>query len=132
MSFKDSETRTFKKPDYTYRVKVDRVIDGDTIDVYVYMGFYTVQRKRLRFLNVDTEEIRSSDSRRRVLAQEAKARVQELLDAADKVYVQTKMDTKGKYGRLLAWVWHEKDGIMTNLNEQLVEEGFQKAEFLPE
>jgi len=127
MSYKDSETRDFSKPDYTYNVKVDRVVDGDTIDVYVDMGFYTVQHKRLRFLNVDTEELRSSDSRRRVLANEAKDRVQELLDMADNVYVQTKMDSKGKYGRLLAWVWHEKDGVMTNLNKQLVEEGFQKA-----
>ena len=118
----------FEKPSYTYRASLIKVIDGDTIDVYVNLGFYTVQRKRLRFLLVDTEELRDSDMRRREKAQEAKARVTELLEGADKIYVQTKMDTTGKYGRVLAYVWYMgEDGIAHNLNQQLIDEGYQKA-----
>ncbi len=56
--------RDFARPDYTYRVTVDRVIDGDTIDVLIDVGFKTTVFKRLRLLNVDTEELRSSDPER--------------------------------------------------------------------
>ena len=118
----------FNRPHYTYRASLNRVIDGDTIDVYINVGFYTAMRKRLRFLDLDTEELRSSDIRRRELAKVAKARVIELLEGASKIYVQTKMDSTGKYGRLLAYVWYMgEDGVAINLNQQMVDEGFQKA-----
>ncbi len=120
-------TRDFKQPDYTYRVTVDRVIDGDTIDVLIDVGFKTTVFKRLRFLNVDTEEIRSSDPIRREKAREAKAWVEAELASADRVYVQTFLDSKGKYGRLLAWVWIQRGDDLINLNERLITEGFQKA-----
>jgi len=118
---------TFTKPNYTYRATLDRVIDGDTIDVMLDVGFYTTMKKRLRFLELDTEELRSSDASRRELAKEAKARVIELLENADTIYVQTTMDKTGKYGRLLAYVWYETAGVQHNLNEQMLNEGFQKA-----
>jgi micrococcal nuclease len=118
----------FQRPHYTYRATLAKVVDGDTIDVYINVGFYTAMRKRLRFLDVDTEELRSSDASRRELAKEAKARVEELLNDATKLYVQTKMDSTGKYGRLLAYVWYMgEDGVAHNLNHQLLDEGFQKA-----
>ena len=120
--------KEFNPPHYTYRAMLNRVVDGDTIDVYINVGFYTAMRKRLRFLELDTEEIRSSDANRRILAREAKARVIELLEGAAKIYVQTKMDATGKYGRLLAYVWYMgEDGVAINLNQQMLDEGFQKA-----
>ena len=113
---------------YEYKCNVTRIVDGDTIDVYINVGFYTMMRKRLRFLELDTEELRDSDSRRRELAKEAKARVEELLMNAEKIYVQTKMDATGKYGRLLAYVWYmNDDGVPINLNQQMMDEGYQKA-----
>lgn len=121
--------REFRVPDYTYRVSVDRVIDGDTIDVLIDVGFYSTTFKRLRLLEIDTEELRSSDEDRREKAKLAKARVEEILfEEAEQVYIQTEMDAKGKYGRLLAYVWYEKDGDKICLNKQLVEEGFEKVE----
>lgn len=117
----------FNKPDYTYRVTVDRVIDGDTVDVHVDVGFKTTMLKRLRLLEIDTEELRDRDPERRVKAYEAKDRIIEILREADSVFVQTKIDSTGKYGRLLAWIWVENDGVLTNVNAQLVEEGFQKV-----
>ena len=119
---------TFSEPHFTYKATLDRVVDGDTIDVFIDVGFHTTMKKRLRFLELDTEELRSSDAARRVLAKEAKARVIELLESATALYVQTKMDKTGKYGRLLAYVWYnDAAGTQHNLNEQMVTEGFQKA-----
>ena len=115
------------KPDYTYEVTLNRVIDGDTIDVDVDLGFYTKVRKRIRYLELDTEEKRDSDPIRKAKAYEATARTEELLTSADKIYIQTKMDSTGKYGRLLAYVWYEKDGVVSCLNTQMINEGFQKA-----
>ena len=117
----------FTKPDYTYRVTVDRVIDGDTVDVLIDVGFKTTVFKRLRLLDIDTEEIRDRDPLRREKARVAKARLQQILDEADRVYVQTFLDNTGKYGRLLAWIWTENNDVLTNVNVQLLDEGFQKV-----
>ena len=116
----------FTKPDYTYRVTVDRVIDGDTVDVLIDVGFKTTVFKRLRLIDLDTEELRDRDPERREKAKLAKARLEEILGEADRVYVQTFLDNTGKYGRLLAWIWTEKDDVLTNVNTQLLEEGYQK------
>jgi micrococcal nuclease len=118
--------REFQRPDYTYLVTVDRVIDADTIDVHIDVGFKTTIFKRLRLLEFDAEEIRDPDPARREDAHEATARLQTILDEADKVYIQTVMDAAGKYGRLLAWVWVEKDGELSNANLQMIDEGYQK------
>ena len=113
--------QVFEPPVYTYRVKeVIKVIDGDTIDVQLDIGFASYLRKRLRFLGVDTYEVRGDEKEKGLLA---KARLIEVLDAADQIYVQTVMDSQGKYGRLLAWVWVENDGKLTLVNTQLIEEG---------
>jgi micrococcal nuclease len=115
------------KPVYTYRATLNRVIDGDTIDVTLDLGFQFSAVKRLRLLDIDTNELRSQIKEERELAQKSKTRVQELLESADEIYVQTVMDSTGKYGRLLAYVWYEKDGVSACLNTQLVEEGHQKV-----
>lgn len=118
----------FQPHSYTYRCTLVKVIDGDTIDVDIDLGFSIRALKRLRFLEVDTEELRGGTDESKASAQAAKARVLELLEAAEKIYVQTVMDDVGKYGRLLAWVFYmNADGIAHNLNKQLIEEGFQKT-----
>lgn len=119
--------REFNKPDYTYRVTLVRVIDGDTIDVMVDLGMYQYVRKRLRFINLDTEELRDRDAIRREGARKATERLTEILSSADTIYIQTVMDSTGKYGRLLANVWVENEGVVTDVNNQMIVEGFQKA-----
>lgn len=112
---------TFEAPTYTYRVKeVLKIVDGDTIDVSLDVGFYTYLTKRLRFLNIDTWEVRGEERERGLIA---KARLTEIIEAADRLYVQTIMDAKGKYGRVLAILYAEKDGMVMNVNEQLLLEG---------
>ena len=115
----------FTMPAYTYRVsKVLHIVDGDTIDVLIDVGFHTYITKRLRFLGVDTWEVRGEERERGLIA---KIRLTEMLADADRLYVQTVMDTTGKYGRVLAWLFVEKDGVITTVNEQLLLEGHGTA-----
>jgi len=115
------EAPEFARPVYCYRVvRVVKVVDADTIDVLLDVGFHTYLQKRLRFLKIDTWEVRGDE---RELGLIAKDRLIELLDESDNVYVQTEMDAEGKYGRVLAWVWAEKGAAITNLNDQLLIEG---------
>lgn len=115
------EIPVFTKPVYCYRVvEVVKIVDGDTCDVLLDVGFHTYLRKRLRFMGIDTWEVRGEERPKGLIA---KDRLIELIETSDKVYVQTVMDSKGKYGRVLAWVWTEKDEILTNVNEILLLEG---------
>jgi micrococcal nuclease len=115
------EAPQFTKPVYCYRVvEVIKVVDGDTCDVLLDVGFSTFLRKRLRFLGIDTWEVRGVEREQGLVA---KARLSELLDNSDAVYVQTEMDSEGKYGRVLAWLWVQNGATVTNVNEQLLLEG---------
>lgn len=115
------EAPTFTKPVYCYRVvEVVKVVDADTADVLLDVGFHTYLRKRLRFLKIDAWEVRGKE---RELGLVAKARLEELLEESDAVYVQTEMDAEGKYGRVLAWLWVQNGAAVTNVNEQLLLEG---------
>ena len=109
----------FEQPSYTYRAKVVKVIDGDTIDVELDVGFNTHIYKRLRFLGIDTWEVRGEEKPKGLIA---KARLEELVQDQE-LYVQTVMDGEGKYGRVLAWLWIDTDNGMVNVNNLLLEEG---------
>jgi len=107
-------------PNYSYRATVVKIVDGDTIDVQLDLGFNITAIKRLRFMDIDTYEVRGSE---RELGLKAKERLRELLDGST-VIVHTVMDSTGKYGRVLAYVWTiDEDGVTTNLNDLLLEEG---------
>jgi len=115
-------------PDYTYRIKeVIRVIDGDTVDVMIDLGFYISARKRIRFLEIDTYEMRGGTAETKALARAAKDRLIELLATPNaKVYIRTEMDSTGKYGRLLGrlYVIRDNDGFIYDINHILLEEGY--------
>jgi micrococcal nuclease len=116
----------YQSPNYFYRAKVVRWVDADTVDVDIDLGFYMTARKRLRLLEFDAEELRDSDPARRELAKAATARCEELAPVGSCIAVETIMDATGKYGRLLANVWYNLDEPV-NLNEQMINEGWQKA-----
>lgn len=111
----------FQKPTYIYKAKVIRVIDGDTIDVRLDVGFDTHIFKRLRLLGIDTWELRGDEREQGLVAKEFVESRMRL--SKDEVYVQTEMDGEGKYGRVLAWVWTESVVGETCLNEELLEYG---------
>ena len=111
----------FKDRTYIYRAEVVKVIDGDTLDVRIDVGFDTHIYKRLRLLGVDTWELRG-DEREKGL--EAKYFVESRLKVSrNMIWVQTVMDGQGKYGRLLAWVWTETILGPNMLNKALLEHG---------
>ena len=118
------ETPEFKYPHYIYRAKVVNIVDGDTIDVDLDLGFNITVRKRLRFIGIDTWEVRGEEKEKGIIAKE---RLTELLSYGD-VYIQTKIDATGKYGRVLAWVWVDipNEGKL-NINNILLEEGHGTA-----
>ena len=112
---------------YTYKIKLDRVIDGDTIDAYIDLGFKVSVKKRIRFMGINTPESRTRDLEQKQYGLAAKARLKELLEAADTIIVKTAIDKKarGKYGRILGTIY--ADDI--NVNEKLLEEGHAIAYF---
>lgn len=110
----------FTHPAYVYRATVKRIVDGDTIDVLIDVGFGIYVTKRLRFLLIDTWEVRGEEKEQGLIATE---RLTELINDAESVYIQTIMDAEGKYGRVLAWVWTESQDLLLSVNEVLLDEG---------
>lgn len=117
----------FEGPQYTYRVhSVDRVVDGDTVDFTIDLGFGVFTKQRIRLAGIDTPELRGGTVESKELAKKAKARVEEFLSSGE-VFVKTEKDRTGKYGRYLGYIIIVKhSGIDFNLNEILVEEGYAK------
>jgi micrococcal nuclease len=101
---------------YEYRVKkVHKVVDGDTIDVDIDLGFSVSFFSRVRLAGIDTPESRTTDAKEKVLGLE--------LAAAKDVVIKTeKPDSSEKYGRILGWVF--LDGSDVSLNQKLINEGY--------
>ena len=116
---------------YEYKCTVDRVVDGDTIDVEVDLGFDIIHRARVRMMGIDTPESRTRNKAEKVLGLASKARLKELL-ANRRVKLETSKEGKGKFGRILATVWtSDKKGVeeYVNINEKLIEEGHARPYF---
>lgn len=109
---------------YEYRIKkVLKVVDGDTIDVDIDLGFNISYTQRVRLAGIDTPESRTKDAREKALGLEVKDKLKKAIDAAKDVVVKTELpDSSEKYGRILGWVY--LDGDTKSLNEQLIEEGY--------
>ena len=108
---------------FDYMVKVTRVVDGDTIDVSVDLGFDIWHNARVRMMGIDTPESRTRNLEEKALGLASKARLKELLKGK-KVKIVCSKEGKGKFGRILAEiVTIEKDGTEININDQLIKEG---------
>ena len=111
---------------YIYRGKLERVVDGDTIDALIDVGFDIWIKKRIRYSGIDTWESRTRDLAEKAKGLEAKARNKELLmEVSSKSgYFRLKSYGVGKYGRVLGEIFIEdKDGKLYNINETLISEG---------
>ena len=111
---------------YIYRAKLDRVVDGDTIDAMIDVGFDIWVKKRIRYMGVDTWESRTRDLDEKKLGLAAKARNKELLEkvSAKSGYFRLKSHGLGKYGRVLGEIFiQDAEGKQYNINETLVAEG---------
>ena len=111
---------------YIYKAKLDRVVDGDTVDALIDVGFDIWFKKRIRFKGLDTWESRTRNLEEKALGLKAKARTKELLEkvSSKSGYFRIKSYGLGKYGRVLGEIFiMDKDGKQWNVNETLISEG---------
>ena len=111
---------------YIYRGKLERVVDGDTIDALIDVGFDIWIKKRIRYKGIDTWESRTRNLEEKAKGLEAKARNKELLlEVSSKSgYFRLKSYGVGKYGRVLGEIFIEdSEGKQYNINKTLISEG---------
>ena len=120
-----------RKSCYNFRVvEINRVVDGDTIDVTIDLGFDLFKKERVRVAGVDTPEKRTRDLEEKELGIHATNWLKEKLDGAisgdDDLVIRTELvGGVGKYGRLLGWLYIGDSAL--SLNEQMIEEGYAWA-----
>jgi len=109
---------------YEYRVKkITGVVDGDTIDVELDLGFNISYSQRVRLAGIDTPESRTKDKIEKSLGLESKQRLKDVLSKAEVVVIRTELpDSSEKYGRILGWIF--LDGAEKSVNEALVADGY--------
>ena len=109
---------------YEYYVrKVEAVVDGDTVDVLIDLGFDILFASRVRLAGIDTPESRTKDLAEKALGLEAKEYLKKHLKDAKSVIIKTeKMDSSEKYGRILGWVYVNED--TESLNDKMINDGY--------
>jgi micrococcal nuclease len=109
---------------YEYYVrKVENIVDGDTIDVLIDLGFDILFQSRVRLAGIDTPESRTKDLAEKALGLESKEYLKKHLKDAKSVVIKTeKMDSSEKYGRILGWVY--VNGDTESLNDKMINDGY--------
>ena len=117
-----------RKSCYNFRVtKINKVLDGDTIDVTIDLGFDLYKKERVRIAGVDTPEKRTRNLEEKALGIDAtnwlKDKLTETIKGEDELTISTELKGGvGKYGRLLGWLYVGEDNV--SLNEKMIEEGY--------
>jgi micrococcal nuclease len=109
---------------YEYFVKeVKNVVDGDTIDVVIDLGFDVMFASRVRLAGIDTPESRTTDKVEKALGLESKDYLKKYLKDAKSVVIKTeKMNSSEKYGRILGWIY--VNGDTESLNDKMINDGY--------
>jgi len=109
---------------YEYRVKkITGVVDGDTIDVEIDLGFNVYYAQRVRLAGIDTPESRTTDKFEKSLGLEAKEYLKSKLKDAKLIVIKTeKPDSSEKYGRILGWLYVDNDTV--SVNDHMIEDGY--------
>ena len=112
------------KDPYIYRVRqVHKVVDGDTIDVDIDLGFDVSLAKRVRLAGIDTPESRTKDTYEKKLGLESKDWLKHRLEFAKDIIIKTELpDSTEKYGRILGWLYINNE--TSSLNEQMIQGGY--------
>jgi len=109
---------------FHYKATVDRVIDGDTIDVVLDLGFDISYRGRIRFEGINAPESRTRDAVEKQAGLAAKRYVEDWINGLEKkVIIQTSLDDRGKYGRILGRILNDEGEC---LNDEMVSLGHAK------
>lgn len=109
---------------YEYRIKkVTKIVDGDTIDAELDLGFNISYSQRIRLAGIDTPESRTTDKAEKALGLEVKKKLGDLVAQAKDIVIRTeKPDSSEKYGRILGWLY--LDGAELSVNEALIASGY--------
>ena len=120
-----------RKSCYNFRVtEINRVVDGDTIDVTIDLGFDLYKKERVRVAGIDTPEKRTRDLEEKALGIDAtnylKKKLEDTIAGDDELTIRTELKGgMGKYGRLLGWLYVGESNV--SLNEIMITEGYAWA-----
>jgi micrococcal nuclease len=109
---------------YEYYVrKVENVVDGDTIDVLIDLGFDILFQSRVRLAGIDTPESRTRDLKEKALGLESKEYLKKHLKDAKSIIIKTeKMNSTEKFGRILGWLY--VNGETISVNDMMINDGY--------
>jgi micrococcal nuclease len=112
---------------YIYRIKeIHKIVDGDTIDASIDLGFSISLEKRIRLAGVDTPESRTTDLKEKAMGLESKEWLKKKLEGAKDIIIKTELpDSTEKYGRIIGHLFI--NGQETSLNNQMIDEGYALA-----
>ena len=107
---------------HEYRATMLRVVDGDTVDIDIDLGFGVWLRKqRVRLHGIDTPESRTRDLEEKKYGLAAKDYITRLLDDEGGIVLKTRKDAEGKYGRILGELWRTTDLADKSINDYMIE-----------
>ena len=110
---------------YTYFVKsIDRIVDGDTIDISIDLGFDLTKKERVRLAGIDTPEKRTKNQKEKEMGYQATEFLEMHLMEATKLTVRTEKD--GKFGRMLGWLY-KTDKETMSINQIMIDKGYAWA-----
>jgi micrococcal nuclease len=110
--------------------EINRVVDGDTIDVTIDLGFDLYKKERVRVAGIDTPEKRTRDLEEKALGIDAtnylKKKLEDTIAGDEELTIRTELKGgMGKYGRLLGWLYIGEDSV--SINEVMITEGYAWA-----
>jgi len=107
---------------YEYKCRIDRVVDGDTVDIFIDLGFDIILcNQRIRLYGIDTPESRTRDKQEKIYGNAAKKFLTEMLDN-EECFIRTRRDARGKYGRILGeFIVPDKFGNEINVNQFMID-----------
>jgi micrococcal nuclease len=107
---------------YEYRCEVVKIIDGDTVDVDIDLGFGVwLKKERIRLYGIDTPESLTRDLEEKKYGLAAKAFITKMLDDKGGIVLKTQKDAEGKFGRILGELWRTTDYADQSINEYMIE-----------
>ena len=112
------------KDPYIYRIRtISKVVDGDTIDADIDLGFDISLSKRIRLAGIDTPESRTTNVKEKAMGLESKEWLKKTLEGAKDILIKTELpDSTEKYGRIIGHLFI--NGQETSLNNQMIDEGY--------
>lgn len=107
---------------YEYKCKVVRIVDGDTVDVDIDLGFGVwMHKERIRMYGIDAPESRTRDLEEKKYGLASKQYITDMLDDDGGIILKTHKDSEGKYGRILGELWRTTTYADKSINEYMIE-----------